>query len=177
MVPLRKQLKDAREKRNLTIQQVAALTNIKTEHIRALEEGNYAFFSAPIYIRGFARSIAIALKMDLLSVMGQLDIELSEQRQNLKNADLHKSSEPLTTSTLSPDTSFHFPWKWVSFSFFGLILSILAFFTIRYFIHSSDPKLNTNSSGQSNPSPGIILKDYSGSLDLPTNTTTNTPPE
>ena len=74
MVPLRKQLKDAREKRNLTIQQVAALTNIKTEHIRALEVGNYAFFSAPIYIRGFARSIAIALKMDLLSVMGQLDI-------------------------------------------------------------------------------------------------------
>ena len=72
------QLRDAREARNLTINQVADATKIRTDHIRALEEGNYNVFSAPVYIRGFVRVYATLLKLDGAQVMTALDAELSE---------------------------------------------------------------------------------------------------
>ncbi len=77
MPTVAEQLSNAGEKHSLSIQQVAQLTNIKSEHIRALEGSDYDVFSAPIYIRGFVRSIARILKMDVQSVMTQLDAELA----------------------------------------------------------------------------------------------------
>ncbi|HMP81224.1 MAG TPA: helix-turn-helix transcriptional regulator [Verrucomicrobiota bacterium] len=72
------QLREAREARNLTIHQVAEATKIRTDHIRALEEGNYDVFAAPVYIRGFVRAYAQLLKLDSEQVMASLDDELSD---------------------------------------------------------------------------------------------------
>lgn len=71
------QLRDAREGRKLSIHQVAEATKIRTDHIRALEEGNYDVFAAPVYIRGFVRAYAQLLKLDCSTVMAALDEELS----------------------------------------------------------------------------------------------------
>lgn len=78
MSTVAEQLRRAREERKLTVHQIAELTNIKTEHIRALEEGNYHAFAAPVYIRGFVRTCAKILKLDEASVMATLDAELSQ---------------------------------------------------------------------------------------------------
>lgn len=72
------QLRTAREARKLTIHQVAETTKIRTDHIRALEEGNYDMFPAPVYIRGFVRAYATLLKLDVQQVMSALDAELAE---------------------------------------------------------------------------------------------------
>ena len=48
MTSVAEQLRHAREEQKLTVHQIAGLSNIKTEHIRALEEGNYAAFAAPV---------------------------------------------------------------------------------------------------------------------------------
>jgi len=72
------QLRCAREASNLDIHQVAESTNIKTEHILALEEGNYDAFPAPVYIRGFTRTYATLLKLDVPAVMAALDAELTQ---------------------------------------------------------------------------------------------------
>ena len=45
MSTVAEQLRVAREARKLTIQQVADATKIRTDHIRALEEGNFNVFS------------------------------------------------------------------------------------------------------------------------------------
>lgn len=167
MSGLKSKLKDARERRNLTVQQVAALTNIKTEHIRALEEGNYAFFSAPIYIRGFVRSIAIALKLDLTDVMSELDIELEEQRENLKNADLQQSTESLPQPQPQNPTAISFrglPWKWITVTFFVLVICVIGFFVSRYF--TNKPTDNQYDNGEK-ATPGIIKRNYHEALELP----------
>ena len=78
MSTVAEQLRRAREERKLTIHQIAELTNIKTEHIRALEEGNYHAFAAPVYIRGFVRTCAKLLKLDDSRVVATLDVELSK---------------------------------------------------------------------------------------------------
>src|SRR5437868_3474981 len=71
------QLREAREAQNLTIHQVAEVTKIRTDHLRALEEGNYDVFSAPVYILGFVRNYAALVKLDTAQIMAELDAELS----------------------------------------------------------------------------------------------------
>src|SRR3954462_400778 len=78
MATVAEQLRQAREEQNLNIYQVAEITKIKTDHIRALESGTYDSFSAPVYIRGFVRTYAKALKLDVAQVSGDLDAELSK---------------------------------------------------------------------------------------------------
>lgn len=71
------QLRTAREEQKLAIHQVADWTKIRGDHIRALEEGNYSVFSAPVYIRGFVRTYATLLKLDSRQVLDQLNTELA----------------------------------------------------------------------------------------------------
>lgn len=71
-------LRQARETKNLTIHQIAEVTKIRTDHIRALEQGDFNVFSAPVYIRGFVRCYATLLKMDVPQTMAALDLELGK---------------------------------------------------------------------------------------------------
>jgi cytoskeleton protein RodZ len=92
MVKVAEQLRTAREAQGLTIQQVAEITKIRTDHLRALEDGNYATFAAPVYIRGFVRNYARLLKLDLPAVMVALDAELDQTEGFLQPPPL--SDEP-----------------------------------------------------------------------------------
>jgi cytoskeletal protein RodZ len=78
MSTVAEQLRKGREAQNLTVQQVAEITKIRSDHIRALEEGNFDVFSAPVYIRGFVRTCSTLLKLDVPQVMAALDEELGQ---------------------------------------------------------------------------------------------------
>jgi cytoskeletal protein RodZ len=78
MSTVAEQLRQAREAQKLTIQELAEITKIRTDHIRALEEGNFNIFSAPVYIRGFVRTCSTLLKMDVPQVMSSLEGELGQ---------------------------------------------------------------------------------------------------
>jgi cytoskeletal protein RodZ len=78
MATVGEQLKAAREAQRLTVTQVADMTKIRSDHIRAIDSGNYDVFSAPVYIRGFVRTYATALKLDTNVVLAQLNAELAE---------------------------------------------------------------------------------------------------
>jgi len=77
MPTVAEQLRAAREAQGLTVYQVADATKIKTDHVRALDEGNFDVFSAPVFIRGFVRTYATLLRLDVATVMSDLDHELS----------------------------------------------------------------------------------------------------
>ena len=78
MPTVAEQLRCAREAQKLDIYQVAEITKIKTDHIRALESGQYDAFSAPVYIRGFVRTYAKVLKLDESQVIADLETELGQ---------------------------------------------------------------------------------------------------
>lgn len=78
MSTVAEQLRAAREAKKLTVEQVADLTKIRTDHIRALEEGNFDVFSAPIYIRGSVKNYSSALKLDTAALLATLDAELGK---------------------------------------------------------------------------------------------------
>ena len=78
MSTVAEQLHRAREAKQLSVEQVAEITKIRGDHLRALEEGNFNVFSAPVYIRGFVRTYATLLKLDLGQIMAALDDELGQ---------------------------------------------------------------------------------------------------
>lgn len=78
MATVAQQLRTGREASGLTVHQVAETTKMRTDHVRALEEGSYDAFIAPVYIRGFVRTYARLLKLDEAAVLRTLDQELAQ---------------------------------------------------------------------------------------------------
>lgn len=70
----------------LDIHQVAEATKLKSDHIRALEQGQYAVFTAPVYLRGSIRTYAKLLKLDGVKLVQQLDAELSSAGSSIGDA-------------------------------------------------------------------------------------------
>ena len=95
MSTVAEQLRAGREARKLTIPQVAEVTKIRTDHIRALEEGNFNVFSAPIYIRGSVKNYATLLKLDVSQVMAVLNAELGRTEK-------FSEPPPLTEASNTP---------------------------------------------------------------------------
>jgi len=81
MATVAQHLRAAREAQKLSINQIAEVTKIRTDHLRALEDGNYNIFAAPVYIRGFVRNYATFLKLDVPQVMAALDSELGRNEK------------------------------------------------------------------------------------------------
>jgi cytoskeletal protein RodZ len=95
MPTVAEQLCVAREAQKLTVNQVADKTKIRTDHIRALEEGNFSVFSAPIYIRGSVKNYAVLLKLDVPKILADLDAEL-------KGTEKFSEPPPLVEETNKP---------------------------------------------------------------------------
>lgn len=77
MATVSEQLRHARERQQLDIYQAAEITKIKTDHLRALESGQFEVFPAPVYIRGFIRTYATMLKLDPVQLLKELEVELA----------------------------------------------------------------------------------------------------
>ena len=75
------QLRHAREAMNLDVREVAETTKLKADHIRALEQGEYGSFTAPVYLRGSLRTYANLLKLDAAALIAQLETELSSSTE------------------------------------------------------------------------------------------------
>ena len=95
MPTVAQQLHDAREARHMTIQQVADITKIRSDHVRAIEEGNLSVFSAPVYIKGFVRTYSTLLKLDVAQVMSDLEAELGQTKKFSQQPPLSEPRGPL----------------------------------------------------------------------------------
>ena len=76
MPTVAQQLRAEREARKLSVAQVVEVTKLKADQIHALEEGNYEYFSATVYLRGSVRTYANLLKLDAAKLVAELDTEL-----------------------------------------------------------------------------------------------------
>lgn len=65
-------LREARERRGLTIEQVAQDTRISARFLEALEAEAFELLPAPVYVRGFLRSYASYLRLDPQPLLDQL---------------------------------------------------------------------------------------------------------
>ena len=101
MATVAEQLRSAREAQNLDIYQVAEITKMKTDHIRALESGEYDGFAAPIFdskinISLGGLTVASVNARDLASGKHSLRIQWSKEIASRLNSGEHKISLWLT---------------------------------------------------------------------------------
>ncbi len=93
MSTVAEQLRAGREAKKLTVEQIAEATKIRTDHIRALEEGNFNVFSAPIYIRGSVKNYSAMLKLDTPALLAALNAELDQTEKYSEPPPLGDSKE------------------------------------------------------------------------------------
>ncbi len=66
-------LREAREHQGLDFAQLSEMTKLRPHILEALEKEEWHAFSAPVFIRGFLRSYAAALKLDVAGVLKMYD--------------------------------------------------------------------------------------------------------
>lgn len=57
-------LREARQARGLTLEDVAQVTRIRVRYLEALEEGRYDVLPTPVHVRGFLRNYALYLDLE-----------------------------------------------------------------------------------------------------------------
>jgi len=160
MTTVAEQLQRSREAQNLSVNQVAEVTKIRTDHIRALEQGNFNAFVAPVYIRGFVRTYATLLKLDVAGLMTELDRELGKTekfREPPPLTDQKKGILDFLTLQLSKVN-----WRIASVALGVLAVALVIYFSIKVGQHrrKADPLQNLQpgiyqpaSSGETAPLP------------------------
>ncbi len=74
-------LKEAREKQGLSISEVSMSTKINPKVLNAIEAGNESQLPAKTFLKGFVRSYATYLKLDVDTVMTSLQQDLGEKAE------------------------------------------------------------------------------------------------
>ncbi len=76
-----KQLRQARESRNLSLEQVAQATHIRVRYLQALEAEQFELLPSTAQLRGFLRAYAGALKLDPAPLLAALEGEIAPPPQ------------------------------------------------------------------------------------------------
>jgi len=96
MESIGKHLREAREQRGLTVDQVARETNISRQYIVALEEDRYEAFPAEPYVIGFMRNYCDHLGLDTEGLLGRYrTLKIQEQPAPLEELIRKPSPWPL----------------------------------------------------------------------------------
>jgi len=128
------QLKAERERQGRTVHDVANVTNIKTDHIRALESGDWDAFGAQVYIRGFTRTYAKELRLDVPRIMSELETELGQTED-------YSAPPPLTGRRKGPLDFItlwlsRVRWQWMFPILLGLGVLVALWFGYRSWVSS-----------------------------------------
>ncbi len=87
-------LKNAREEKGLSLQEVALALKISTKTLKAIEEGNEKNFPAKTFLRGFIQSYASYLKLDVNEILASFYEEFGSTRPKVEFGPLDPSEKP-----------------------------------------------------------------------------------
>lgn len=133
------QLRQAREAQNLSIAQVAEITKLRTDHVRALEEGRFDAFSAPVYVRGFVRTYATLLKLDVPKIMAALDADLGGIKKFASRPALSESPGGLLDTLMLQFTKVDWRKSAIGLGLTGLIIILAATYFLWRQYRTHDP--------------------------------------
>ncbi len=95
-------LKEAREKRGLTIDDVAAMTRVPKPMLRHLEEDRFEEYEAEVFARGHLRNYAREMHLDVAKVIEAYERHTGHRKvdpiQEARQAGRIKSATPATAS-------------------------------------------------------------------------------
>jgi cytoskeletal protein RodZ len=90
-------LKEAREEKGLSLEDIAAQTRIPQRHLESIEVADWEKLPAPTYTIGFAKSYASAVGLDRTDIGDQLREEMGGQRFASSQAEVIEAADPART--------------------------------------------------------------------------------
>ena len=111
-------LRAAREKKKISLDDIATQTRIPLRHLQNLEAGDWAALPAPTYTIGFAKSYASAVGLDRTEIGDDLRAEMGGQRYEASNAEVFEPVDPARTMP-----------KWLVFAAIGGIILVVLIMT------------------------------------------------
>jgi cytoskeleton protein RodZ len=90
-------LRAAREKKRLSLEDIAAQTRIPRRHLESIEKAEWDSLPAPTYTIGFAKSYALAVGLERAEIGDQLREEMGGQRFASTSADVFEPADPRRT--------------------------------------------------------------------------------
>jgi len=94
VAPVGEQLRAAREKQGLSLEDVASQTRIPRRHLENLEAGDWSQLPAPTYTLGFAKSYAGAVGLDRAEIGDQLRAEMGGYRPESATQEVFQPADP-----------------------------------------------------------------------------------
>lgn len=114
-------LREAREQKNLAIEDIAKTTRIPQRHLEAIETGDYGALPGRTYAIGFAKSYARTVGLSEVTIGAMLREEMDDQG--------HSAYEP-EISDYSPANPSNVPPKYLAWIAGGIAVLLLAGFLI-----------------------------------------------
>ena len=138
MSAVAEQLRQGREAQKLSLSQAAETTKIRSDHLQALEEGNFDIFPAAVYVRGFVRTYSTLLKLDVPQVMASLETELRQNKRFSEAIPMQQRRGVLDFVMLQLSK---LDWKTAAIATAGafVILVIASIYFVRRHYQSIDP--------------------------------------
>lgn len=90
-------LREAREAKGLSLEEIAAQTRIPTRHLASLEVGDWDKLPAATYSIGFAKNFASVVGLDRNEIGDQLRSEMGGSRPVFANPEVYEAADPART--------------------------------------------------------------------------------
>jgi cytoskeleton protein RodZ len=90
-------LKEAREAKGLSLEDIAASTRIPRRHLESLEASEWDKLPAPTYSVGFARNYAVALGLDRTEIGDALKLEMGGYQRATRQVEVYETVDPART--------------------------------------------------------------------------------
>jgi cytoskeletal protein RodZ len=97
IVTVGQRLREAREAKGLTVEDIAAQTRIPTRHLTSLEESDWDKLPAATYSIGFAKNYAGMLGLDRAEIGDQLRAEMGGSRPAYASPEVYETVDPART--------------------------------------------------------------------------------
>jgi cytoskeleton protein RodZ len=111
-------LRAAREKKKLSLDDIATQTRIPLRHLENLEAGDWSKLPAPTYTIGFAKSYASAVGLDRTEIGDDLRAEMGGQRFDMASPEVFEPADPARTMP-----------RWLVLSTIGAIILLVLVMT------------------------------------------------
>ncbi|MET3194535.1 RodZ domain-containing protein [Gottfriedia sp. OAE603] len=162
MTELGKILREAREAKGLSIDDVQELTKIQKRYLEAIEEGNYEILPGQFYVRAFIRQYAETVNVDVSNFLVEKPTvedaeEGSIQAEEVKHEEIptrsSKLKEPLGVNVKSSRVMDYLPKILIAILIIGICILIYVMFPTK------DNKNNSANTNQSNANSEIEKPD------------------
>lgn len=97
VVTVGQRLREAREAKGLSVEDIAAQTRIPTRHLSSLEESDWDKLPAATYSIGFAKNYAGAIGLDRNEIGEQLRAEMGGARPSYAHTEVYEAADPART--------------------------------------------------------------------------------